>query len=134
MIFGAAGAAGNGAILTATQSGRQAIGVDSDQYVALFGSGSVAGANKLLGSAMKRVDNATYDTIADVISGTFTSGNVLYGLPDDGVGLAPFHGADPSVPQSVRTAINAARQGIVNGTIDVNEDCRTYLYLPLITK
>jgi basic membrane protein A len=134
VIFGAAGATGNGAILTATQSSKWAIGVDSDQYVTLFGNGSVAGANKLLSSALKRVDNATYDTIADAISGTFTPGNVVYGLLDDGVGLAPFHRADPAVPQSVRNAIEAARQGIINGTIDVNEDCRVDLYLPLIKR
>jgi basic membrane protein A and related proteins len=134
VIFGAAGSTGNGAILTATQSGRWGIGVDSDQYYTLFDNGLVAGANKLLSSAVKRVDNATYDSIADVISGTFTSGNVLYSLVDEGVGLAPFHGADLSVPQDVRNAIEAARQGIINGAIDVNEDCRVYLYLPLIRK
>jgi peptide/nickel transport system substrate-binding protein len=134
VIFGAAGPTGNGAILTATQSGRWAIGVDSDQYVTLFNNGSVAGADKLLSSAMKRVDNATYDTIADVISGTFTSGTKTYRVVEDGVGLAPFHGADPSVPQSVRDAIDAAKQGLGAGTIDVHDDCRVYLYLPLVRK
>ena len=83
---------------------------------------------------MKRVDNAVYATIADVISGIFTSGNVRYGLINAGVGLAPFHETDAFVPVSVRTAIDAAKQGIINGLIDVNEDCRYYVYLPLARK
>ncbi len=134
VIFNIAGLTGNGAILTATQSGKWAIGVDTDQYVTLFGNGAVAGANKLLSSAMKRVDNAVFSTIADVISGTFTSGNTVYRLNDNGVGLAPFHGANAAIPQSAKNAVEAARLGIINGTVDVNDDCREYLYLPLIRR
>jgi peptide/nickel transport system substrate-binding protein len=134
VIFNIAGLTGNGAILTATQSGKWAIGVDADQYVTLFGNGAVAGANKLLSSAMKRVDNAVFSTIADMISGTFTSGNTVYRLNDNGVGLAPFHGADAAIPPSAKNAIEAARLGIINGTLDVNDDCREYLYLPLIRR
>ncbi len=134
VIFNIAGPTGNGAIFTATQSGQWAIGVDADQYLSVFGNGSVPGSNKLLSSAMKRVDNAVFNTLADVISGTFTSGHVLYSLKNDGVGLAPFHGADAAVSQSVRNAIEAARLGIINGTRDVNDNCRRTLYLPLIRK
>jgi basic membrane protein A len=134
VIFSAAGPTGNGAVLTATQSGVWAIGVDADQYETLFGSGSVAGADKLLSSAMKRVDNATFNVIADVISGTFTSGNAIYGVADQGVDLAPFHATDPFVSQNVRDAINGVRQGIIAHTLDINDDCRTYLFLPVVIK
>jgi basic membrane protein A and related proteins len=134
VIFGAAGRTGDGAVLTTTQSGKWGIGVDTDQYVTLYDNGSVSGANQLLSSAMKRYDNAVFDTIGDLISGTFTSGQVMYSLIEDGVGLAPFHGADPSVPQSARNAIAVARQGIINGTLDVNDDCREYVYLPVMKK
>jgi basic membrane protein A len=123
VIFSVAGQTGDGAVLTATQSGKWGIGVDADQYVTLFISGTVAGSDKLLSSAMKRTDNAVFDTIADVVSGTFTSGTVLYDLAVDGVGLAPFHEAAPSVPQSVQDELEAARQGIISGTIDVNTPC-----------
>ena len=98
VIFGVGGNTGNGAILTATQSGAWAIGVDTDQYNTVFESGSVAGSDRLLSSAMKRLDNAVFDTIGDVISGTFTSGTVLYTVAEDGVGLAPFHETDPLIP------------------------------------
>lgn len=134
VVFNIAGLTGNGAILTATQSGKWAIGVDADQYVTLFGNGAVPGANKLLSSAMKRVDNAVFSTIADVMSGTFTSGNVVYRLNDNGVGLAPFHGADAAIPQSVKDALEAARLSIIDGAIDVNFNCRYPLYLPLVRR
>jgi basic membrane protein A len=81
---------------------------------------------------MKRMDNAVFDTISDVVSGTFTSGTVLYNLEVEGVGLAPFHEADPFVSQSVRNALDNVEQGIINGTIDVNDPCRDYIYLPMI--
>ncbi len=134
MIFGAAGATGNGAILTATQSGKWGIGVDTDQYATLFMSGTVPGSNKLLSSALKRLDNAVYDAIKDVVDNAFTSGQMTYHLSDDGVSLAPFHEADPSVPTSVRNAIEVARLGIISGAVNVNNTCRMYVYLPLIKK
>jgi basic membrane protein A len=133
MIFAAAGPTGNGAILKATQSGAWTIGVDVDQYVTLFQNGGVTGADRLLTSAAKRVDNAIYDTIADVMGGTFSGGTVTYGLAEEGVGLAPWHEAGPQVPQSVRDAVDNIEQGIVNGSIDIYEPCRpTSLYLPSV--
>jgi len=135
VVFAAAGPTGNGAVLTATQSGAWAIGVDVDQYVTLFLSGTVPGSDRLLSSAVKNWDNAVYATIADVVSDTFTSGTMAYGLAADGVGLAPFHDADPFVPQSVRDELDAVRQGIIDGTIDVYQPCGIYyLYLPCVVR
>ena len=133
VIFAVAGPTGNGAVLTATQSAVWAIGVDTDQYFTLFGNGTVDGSDKLLSSAMKHVDNAVFGTISDVVSGTFTSGTLVYDLVLEGVGLAQFHEADPYVPQSVRDHLDSVEQGIVNGSIDIHNDCRGfyYIYLPL---
>ena len=51
------------------------------------------------------------------------------------MGLAPFHEADPFVPPSVRDALDAAGQGIIDGTIDVYQPCGIYyLYLPCVIK
>ena len=135
VIFAAAGPAGAGALITATQSDVWAIGVDVDQYYTVFMSGTITGSEKLLSSAMKRIDNAVFDTIGDVISGTFSSGETLYDLALDGVGLAPFHDADPFVPQAVRDQLDLVSTGIVSGTIDINDDCRTvtlHIFLPLL--
>jgi basic membrane lipoprotein Med (substrate-binding protein (PBP1-ABC) superfamily) len=130
VIFAAAGPTGNGAILTATQSGAWAIGVDGDQYLTLFMSGTVPGADRLLSSAMKRVDIGVFETISDVVAGVFTSGTVAYDFTAGGVGLAPFHDADPYVPQDVRDALEETRQAILDGSIDVHHPYPAYV--PLI--
>jgi len=133
VIFAPAGPTGSGAVLTTTQSGEWAIGVDTDQYVTLFDNGTVDGSDKLLSSAMKHIDNAVFGTISDVVSDTFTSGTLVYDLALEGVGLAPFHEADPFVPQSVRDQLDLVEQGIINGSLDITDDCRGlyYLFLPL---
>jgi basic membrane protein A len=123
VIFGVGGATGNGAILTATQSGAWGIGVDLDQYNTLFGGGAVSGSDRLLSSAMKRLDNAVFDTISDVNSGTFTGGTALYTVAEDGVGLAPFHETDPLIPLSVRSRISGVEQGLREGWLDVYGPC-----------
>jgi len=127
VIFGPAGQTGDGAILYSAQNGKWAIGVDDDRYLTAFGGGTVPGADKLLSSAMKRVDVAVYYTIADYVAGNFSSGTVLYDLAAGGVGLAPFHDADESIPQSVREHLDAAVQGILDGTLDINNPCNPFI-------
>ena len=51
-----------------------------------------------------------------------------------GSGLAPFHGANASVSTSVRNTLNSVKQNIIGGTIDIDDDCRFYIYLPLAIK
>jgi basic membrane protein A len=133
VIFAPAGPTGSGAVLTTTKSGEWAIGVDTDNYITLFDNGAVDGSDKLLSSAMKNVDNAVFGTISDVVSDTFTSGTLVYDLALDGVDLAPFHEADPFVPQSVRDQLDSVKQGIINGSIDITDDCRGFytIFLPL---
>lgn len=135
VIFAVAGPTGFGSVLTTTQSGAWAIGVDVDQYITTFLSGTVAGSDKILTSVIKGADNGVYNTIADVVAGTFTSGTVVYDLTDGGVDLAPFHEADPFVPPSVRDALDIAEEGIISGTIDVYAPCEYYfVYLPIISR
>jgi basic membrane protein A len=135
VIFGVGAATGNGAVVTAAQSGAWGIGVDVDQYFTLFAGGIVSGSEKLLSSAMKRLDSAVFETIADVGAGTFTSGTVLYDLAKDGVGLAPFHEADAAVSTAAREKLEQIRQGIIDGTIDVNAPCTWHRnYLPVTVK
>ena len=134
VIFAPAGGTGTGAVLTATQSGAWGIGVDIDFYYSVFGGGTVPGADKLLSSAVNRVDNAVFETISETVQGAFTSGTVFYGLEAEGVGLAPFHEADAVVPQSVKDALAATRLGIINGSIDPAEDCREHVFLPAMSR
>lgn len=133
VIFPAAGAAGTGAMLTTTAASKWAIGVDNDQWVTIFNSGAVEGSEFLLTSAMKKADNAVYNTIADEVNNLFTSGTVVYDLALDGVGLAPYHEADASIPQAFKDQVNLVKDGILAGTINVWEPCwSNQVYLPLI--
>ena len=136
VIFAAAGATGNGAVLTATQSGAWGIGVDSDQYISLFESGAVAGADRLLSSAMKRIDNATFQTIEDVVDGLFTPGEYYMNLANEGVGLAPFHETEMDIPAAVKSHLLLIEHGIISGDIDPYGACYTMedIYLPLVIK
>jgi basic membrane protein A len=134
VIFPVAGTTGDGALITATQSGAWAIGVDVDQYLTVFMSGTITGSERMLTSAMKRIDNAVFMLISDTISGAFMSGTVTYDLKMGGVELAPYHEAAGSIPQGVKSLVERARQGILAGTIDVYGPCPTYLYLPYLRK
>jgi len=139
VIFAVAGGTGNGALLTATQSGVWAIGVDTDQYLTVFMSGTVPGSDHLLTSATKRTDNAVFNTISDVISGTFTSGTIIYDLSDAGVELAPFHETDPFILADVRTQLRLVERAILSGSIDPldpGSPCLEIhnLYLPITTR
>ena len=123
VIFGAAGLTGNGAIQYSAQSGQWVIGVDTDQYFTVFGNGTVTGSDKILSSAMKRVDSVVYQTIADFVNEAFTSGTVFYDLAMDGVGLAPFHETDGSISQEFKDNIEAVKQGIIDGTVNIDDPC-----------
>lgn len=125
-IFVAAGGTGSGAVLTATQSGAWGIGVDVDYYLTVFQSGTVAGSDRLLTSALKRIDNTVFMTIEDEVDSQFTSGTVRYNLAMDGVGIAPFHETDPLIPQAVKDQLEVVQQGIISGTVDPWYTCRVF--------
>jgi basic membrane lipoprotein Med (substrate-binding protein (PBP1-ABC) superfamily) len=134
IIFTVAGATGESGLLYATQEGAFGIGVDVDEYISLFDEGSVAGADRMLSSAMIRLDNAVYRTIAEVMAGEFAPGLFRFGLADGGVGLAPYYETEGSVTDSIRGVLNRVERGIINGLIDPLGECPAtlpdYLFLP----
>ncbi|MFL6560912.1 MAG: BMP family protein, partial [Bacillus sp. (in: firmicutes)] len=91
VIFHAAGGTGIGLFKEAVDRKAKdpskaiwAIGVDSDQ--------AAMGPDVVLTSALKRVDNAVVDLSTKAKEGNFPGGEVaLYGLAEDGVGLAPIN-------------------------------------------
>jgi basic membrane protein A and related proteins len=134
-ILVVAGSTGNGAILTATQSGAWGIGVDIDFYSTIFNDGAVAGSDKLLSSVLKKLDTAVYLTIQDMISNKFTSGTTIYNFASDGVGLAPFHETDSAIPAPTKARLEQVRNDILAGRLDVNSTiCRNFAFLPLVLK
>jgi basic membrane protein A len=108
VVFQVAGGCGLGALDAAQQEGVWGIGVDADQ--AFLGE-------HVLTSALKRVDEAVFQTIQAVADGSFTGGGVtLFGLAEDGVGLGEF---SPNAPQEAIDEALAQVDGIVSGEIEV---------------
>jgi len=111
VIFHAAGGTGLGLFQAAQEKGpgNWAIGVDSDQY-------SLAPDN-ILTSMMKRVDVAVYETIEAAKDGNFQAGSTIFGLKEDGVGLAPT--TSNNTPQEVIDRADELRQMIIDGEFTV---------------
>lgn len=119
VIFAAAGSSGAGALRTAAQQGAWVIGVDQDQWTTTFQSGAVPGAERLLTSAVKRVDQVVYASVTRAIRGKLPAGTLTFDLSNDGVGLAPYHLADTAVPSEVRGKILEVTEGLRTGRIRV---------------
>src|SRR5207302_11054242 len=89
IVFHGAGLDGLGVIKAAQQAGRLVIGVDSDQ--------SHVAPRNVLTSMVKRADLAVYEGVRDVVQGKFSGGDVVLGLRERGVDLAPpGGGGDPA--------------------------------------
>ncbi|HYJ87506.1 MAG TPA: BMP family ABC transporter substrate-binding protein [Pyrinomonadaceae bacterium] len=120
VIFTAAGNSGLGAFDAVEQKGKQngrathfVIGVDSNQNMVKPGF--------VLTSMVKRVDNAVYDIVKNIVDGQFKAGFHVYGLDKDGVGysLDQFN-KELLTPEMLKQA-DEARQKIINGEIKVTD-------------
>jgi basic membrane protein A len=112
IVFHAAGLDGLGVIKAAQQAGKLVIGVDSDQ--------SHVAPTNVLTSMVKHVDAAVYLAVKDVLEGKFSGGDVILGLQEGGVGLAPI---GPMVSGAERAAtvveLDRLRAEIVAGRLAV---------------
>jgi basic membrane protein A len=120
VIFGAGGQTGSGGIQAAAQDGVYVIGVDQDEYVTTFQNGSAPGADKILSSAIKRVDVAVFTAIQDAQAGTFKGGTAVFSAANEGVGLASFNKADGVIPAETKTLIETTVAGLADGSIKTN--------------
>jgi basic membrane protein A len=85
IIYHAAGDAGNGLFKAAAEKEQIAIGVDSDQYLTV----TPDQAQWIMTSMIKRVETATYDTIAAVADGTFEGGTAqVFDIASEGISYA----------------------------------------------
>src|ERR1700704_227744 len=120
VIFTAAGNSGLGAFDAVEQSGKQngrathfVIGVDSNQNMVKPGY--------VLTSMVKRVDNAVYSIVQDVVNGKFQAGFHVYGLDKDGVGyVIDDNNKDLISPEMIKQA-EEARKKIIAGEIKVTD-------------
>src|SRR3989440_188557 len=88
IVFHAAGLDGLGVIKAAQQADKLVIGVDSDQ--------SHVAPGNVLTSMVKHVDVAVYLAVKDVLEEKFSGGDIVIGLRQGGVGLAPIGGMVPA--------------------------------------
>ena len=121
VIFTAAGNSGLGAFDAVEQFGKNAegeanrfvIGVDSNQNGVKPGF--------VLTSMVKKVDNAVYDAIEEVLNGNFEGGFHVFGLDKDGVAYALDENNRSLIPADVLQRVEEARTKIVNGEIKVTD-------------
>lgn len=121
VIFTAAGNSGLGAFDAVEQYGRDengearkfVIGVDSNQNGVKPGF--------VLTSMVKRVDNAVYDVVNEVLNNKFQGGFHVFGLDKDGVAYAMDKNNEGLIPEDVLKKVEEARSGIVAGEIKVTD-------------
>jgi len=113
VVYAAAGSSGNGSIEAVNGvKGAWAIGVDSDQYNI---PGLAKYKSSILTSMVKNVDVGVYDFIKSVHDGKPLTGNQVYSLAKNGVGLATSGG----FIDDIKTQLDAAKKKIVDGTVKV---------------
>ncbi len=121
VLFTAAGNSGLGAFDAVEQYGKNengeankfVIGVDSNQNGVKPGF--------VLTSMVKRVDNAVFDVVQEVLEKRFQGGFHVFGLDKDGVAYAMDEFNKPLIPADVLTRVEEARSKIVSGEIKVTD-------------
>ena len=117
IVMPVAGPVGLGSAALASELGTDKlmiIGVDSDQY-----ESDTANQKVYLTSVLKNMDVTTFNAIKAVVDGTFEGGVTVGTLANGGVGLAPYHDFDGTVPQELKDQIEALKAGIVDGSVSV---------------
>lgn len=110
IIFGAGGATGNNAIVTAVTRGAYAIGADTDQYYAL-----PVAAPHLYASVLKLIAPGIMELIntargAQAETAVFPSGNY-----EGQIGISPYHDLVSSVPDEIKARMTGLIQNLLSG-------------------
>jgi basic membrane protein A and related proteins len=113
VVYHAAGGTGIGVLQAAVDAGALGIGVDSNQNYLHPG--------QVLTSMLKRVDNAVYDAMMDVQNGEWSSGVVVMGLAEDGVGYAVDEHNEALITPEMKAAAEDAKAKIIAGEIEVHD-------------
>lgn len=111
IVFQAAGATGLGVIEACQEAGVYAIGVDSDQ--------SSIAPKTVLTSAMKRVDNAVYDAVQELIDDKLEGGVQTFDLTAGGVDIAP---SQDLISDDVIKAVDEVKEKIISGDVVVPDN------------
>ena len=113
VVYAAAGGTGIGVYQAAKDSGKLAIGVDSNQNYLHPGT--------MLTSMLKRVDVAAYNTFKDALENTWKPGIQVLGLAEDGVGWALDEHNRDLVSAEMKDKVEQARADILASKITVHD-------------
>jgi len=112
IIYHASGASGAGLFNAAVEAQKEAIGVDSDQYL----TASPEQQPLILTSMLKRVDVAVNNAIEAQSNGTF-GGSQVFGMAEDGVDYATSNPTE--LTADITEQLDQFKQQIIDGTIVV---------------
>jgi len=112
IIYHAAGASGAGLFNAAVEAQKEAIGVDSDQYL----TASPEQQPLILTSMLKRVDVAVFNSIEAVGAGSL-GGSQVFGMAEDGVDYATSNPEE--LTADITEQLDGFKQQIIDGTIVV---------------
>jgi basic membrane protein A len=73
----------------------------------------------LLTSVMKGMDVAVQKSIQSAIEGSFSNEPYVGTLENGGVELAPYHTADATIPDELKTEIGEIRAKLLSGDISI---------------
>jgi basic membrane protein A len=113
VVYAAAGGTGLGVYQAAKDSGKLAIGVDSNQNYIHPGT--------MLTSMLKRVDLAVYNAFKTAQDGTWKPGVQILGLAEDGVGWALDDNNKALITPDMQAKVEQAKKDIIAGTIQVHD-------------
>lgn len=122
IIFGAAGSTGYAGIQYAARQGIWVIGVDQDEWRTNFREGRFDGSDKVLTSAIKRVDNGVYQAIASIVAGDVIQGVVVLDTAHCGVGYAPFHETEDAISDDDQLLVELIWRGLAAGILQTGVD------------
>ena len=75
----------------------------------------------VLTSMVKRVDNAVYDVVKEVLNKQFKGGFHVFGLDKDGVAYAMDEHNNKLISEDVLKKVEEAKQKIISGEIKVTD-------------
>jgi basic membrane protein A len=113
VVYAAAGGTGIGVYQAAKDSGKLAIGVDSNQNYLHPGT--------MLTSMLKRVDVAAYNAFKGALDGSWKPGIQILGLAEDGVGWALDEHNTDLVSAEMKGKVEQARTDILASKITVHD-------------
>ena len=121
VIFTAAGNSGLGAFDAVEKYGKNAAGEANKFVIGVDSNQNGVKPGFVLTSMVKRVDNAVYDVVKEVLSGKFEGGFHVFGLDKDGVAYSMDDNNKPLLSPDILQKVEDAKGKIIKGEIKVTD-------------